>query len=78
MANSPSQYSIRIYRADGSYSIMQFPLMTTTAEVINTLSGANDAPPGKKITTSMRLYLRERGQGQSLRYALSELRGLTA
>lgn len=44
---------------------MEFPLMTTTAEIINTLSGANDAPPGKKVTTSMKLYLRERGQGRS-------------
>lgn len=42
---------------------MAFPLHTPTTEVINVLSGANDAPPGKKVTTSMKLYLRERGQG---------------
>jgi hypothetical protein len=43
---------------------MSFPIMTTTAEVINVLSGANDAVAGKKTTTNMRLYLRERGQGE--------------
>jgi adenylate cyclase len=42
---------------------MSFPLLTTTAEIVNVLSGANEAPPGKKVTTSMRMYLRERGQG---------------
>lgn len=63
---SDPQHFIRIYRADGSYSIMSFPLMTTTAEIIGVLSGASDAANGKKITTSMRLYLRERGQGKSL------------
>ncbi len=45
---------------------MSFPIMTTTAEIIYVLSGANEAPPGKKVTTSMRLFLRERGQGMSL------------
>ena len=56
---------IRMYRADGSHSVMSFPLMTTTAEIINVLSGANDASAGKKVSTSMRLYVRERGQGGS-------------
>jgi adenylate cyclase len=38
--------------------------MSTTAEVIHVLSGASEAIPGKRITTTMRLYLRERGQGE--------------
>lgn len=42
---------------------MSFPLQTPTADIINTLSGANDAPAGKKVTTSMKLFVRERGQG---------------
>lgn len=45
---------------------MAFPLLTTTTDIINVLSGANDAPQGKKLTTSMKLYVRERGQGESL------------
>lgn len=46
--------------------MMAFPLLTTTADLINTLSGANEAPQGKKVPTSMKLYLRERGQGERL------------
>jgi len=42
------QHMIRIYRADGNYSIHTFPLLSTTADIINALSGANDAPPGAK------------------------------
>nr|XP_031860394.1 uncharacterized protein CI109_004284 [Kwoniella shandongensis]KAA5527466.1 hypothetical protein CI109_004284 [Kwoniella shandongensis] len=57
---------MRIYRADGSYSLLNVPIHTTTAEVINILSGANEAPAGKKIMTSMKLYLRERGQDRML------------
>jgi hypothetical protein len=44
---------------------MAFPIVTSTAEIISVLSGASDAPIGKKVTGSMRLYLRERGQGES-------------
>jgi adenylate cyclase len=59
------QHMIRIYRADGNYSIHTFPLLSTTADIINALSGANDAPPGaKRLTTTNKLYLRERGQGK--------------
>ncbi|WWC95139.1 hypothetical protein V866_001993 [Kwoniella sp. B9012] len=57
---------IRIYRSDGSYTLHQLPINTSTAEFIGILSGQNDAPPGKKITTSMKLYLRERGQDRLL------------
>ncbi|KAL7424524.1 cysteinyl-tRNA synthetase [Cryptotrichosporon argae] len=53
----------RIWRADGSYEVLEFPLMTTTAEIIHQLSGAKE---GKKVSTSMRLYLRERGQDRQL------------
>ena len=56
---------IRIYRADGTFAVMAFQLGTTTNEIISVLSGASDAPAGKKVTTSMKLYLRERGQGRS-------------
>jgi adenylate cyclase len=56
---------IRIYRADGNYSVHSFPLLSTTAEIISALSGASEAPPGKRVTTTMKLYLRERGQGES-------------
>ena len=59
------QHMIRIYRADGNYSIHTFPLLSTTADIISALSGANDAPPGaKRLTTTNKLYLRERGQGK--------------
>jgi adenylate cyclase len=58
------QHWIRIYRADGSFTVMAFPIMTSTADIIAVLSGAIEAPPGQKITTSMKLYLRERGQGE--------------
>ncbi|KAK8853425.1 hypothetical protein IAR55_004131 [Kwoniella newhampshirensis] len=63
--STPPQW-MRIYRVDGSYSLLVVPINTTTAEVISILSGANEAQPGKKITTSMRLYLRERGQDRML------------
>lgn len=56
------QNSIRIYRADGAYTLLQLPLLTTTAEVISTMNSTADGP--KKSTTSMRLYIRERGQGR--------------
>jgi adenylate cyclase len=59
------QHWIRIYRSDGSHTLLSLPPTTNTAEIINILSGANDAAPGKKVTTNMRLYLRERGQGRS-------------
>nr|XP_019043899.1 adenylate cyclase [Kwoniella bestiolae CBS 10118]OCF22829.1 adenylate cyclase [Kwoniella bestiolae CBS 10118] len=57
---------IRIYRSDGSYTVHHLPITTSTAEFISMLSGQNEAPPGKKITTSMKLYLRERGQDRLL------------
>ncbi|WRT69993.1 uncharacterized protein IL334_006986 [Kwoniella shivajii] len=57
---------IRIYRSDCSYTLLHLPIHTTTTEIINMLSGQNEAPPGKKITTSMKLYLRERGQDRLL------------
>ncbi|WWC64833.1 uncharacterized protein I303_107447 [Kwoniella dejecticola CBS 10117] len=57
---------IRMYRSDGSYTSHNLPINTTTAEFIGILSGQNEAPPGKKITTSMKLYLRERGQDRLL------------
>jgi adenylate cyclase len=59
-----AQHYIRIYRGDGSYSVMAFPITTTTAEIISVLSGAADAAPGKKVATNMRLYLRAGGQGE--------------
>ncbi|ORX39455.1 hypothetical protein BD324DRAFT_333519 [Kockovaella imperatae] len=63
-SNAP--HWIRIHRADGSHSVMSFPLLTTTAEIISYLSGANDASAGKKVSTSMRLFVRERGQDRLL------------
>jgi adenylate cyclase len=45
---------------------MAFQLNTSTTDIINVLSGANEAPAGKKVTTSMKLYLRERGQDRML------------
>ncbi|WWC72241.1 uncharacterized protein I206_106203 [Kwoniella pini CBS 10737] len=55
-----------MYRSDGSYTSHNLPINTTTAEFIGILSGQNEAPFGKKITTSMKLYLRERGQDRLL------------
>ena len=54
---------IRIYRADGSYSVMSFPLGITVAELITELAGGGD---GKKATTNMKLYVRERGQDRQM------------
>lgn len=57
------KYFIRLYRADGSYDIMEFTLNTTTAEIISVLSSATENG-GKKASTNMRLYLRAGGQGK--------------
>ncbi|WWC91945.1 uncharacterized protein L201_006897 [Kwoniella dendrophila CBS 6074] len=57
---------IRIYRADNTYTLHHLPIHTNTAEFISLLSGQNEAPAGKKVTTSMKLYLRERGQDRLL------------
>ncbi|KAL1410855.1 cysteinyl-tRNA synthetase [Vanrija albida] len=53
----------RIYLDDGSYSIMSFLPTTTTAEIINVLAGGTE---GKKVQTSMKLYVREHGQDRQL------------
>jgi hypothetical protein len=50
---------LRIYRADGSYTTKTWPLATTTSEIIQALSGK---AVGHK--TGMKLYIRERGQGE--------------
>ncbi|WVF67290.1 hypothetical protein IAT40_002041 [Kwoniella sp. CBS 6097] len=63
--NTAPLHWIRIYRADGSFTLLDLPIATTTAELINLLSGQNDTT-GKKLSTNMKLYLRERGQDRML------------
>ncbi|OCF34239.1 adenylate cyclase [Kwoniella heveanensis BCC8398] len=65
MNGTAPMHWIRIYRADGSFTLLNLPIATTTAELINILSGQNDAA-GKKVGTNMKLYLRERGQDRML------------
>ncbi|GMK57027.1 hypothetical protein CspeluHIS016_0308670 [Cutaneotrichosporon spelunceum] len=57
------KYFTRIYRDDGSYDVMQFPLHTTVSEMISILSGVQG---GKKAQTTMKLYIRERGQDRQM------------
>lgn len=52
------QHFIRIYNPEGTYTTMAWPLYTTTSEILHALAAKALGSKG-----TMKLYIRERGQG---------------